>query len=61
MTVRTRKSISVRRDTYDKLIELGSMTMTFNDVVTDLMKKANVHSAASALDTESDTKTDGYV
>jgi predicted CopG family antitoxin len=35
-------------DTYEKLCEMGNMKMSFNDLVVDLMKKANVKSMAAA-------------
>jgi predicted CopG family antitoxin len=55
---RKHKSISVTKETYDKLVEMGNMKTSFNDLVTDLMNKANANrsSAASALDTDKETE-----
>ena len=38
------KFIAIRPETYDKLIELGSMRDTFNDVITEIMRKAGIGS-----------------
>lgn len=38
---KTHKSISVRKETYEKLVQMGNMTTSFNDLITDLMNKAN--------------------
>jgi len=38
------KFIAIRPETYDKLIELGSMRDTFNDVITEIMRKAGIES-----------------
>ncbi len=42
------KSINISRENYDTMVEIGDMTKTFNDVLTDIMKKANVHSSAAS-------------
>ena len=54
------KSINISRENYDTMVELGDMTQSFNSVLTEIMKKANVDrsSAASALDTKKETKDD---
>jgi predicted CopG family antitoxin len=36
------KYIAVRPDLYNRLIELGSMRDSFNDVLSEIMKKAEV-------------------
>jgi predicted CopG family antitoxin len=36
------KYIAIRPKTYDKLIELGSMRDSFNDVIIEIMEKAGV-------------------
>lgn len=41
-TDRGLKYIAIRPATYDKLIELGSMQDSFNDVITEVMKKAGI-------------------
>jgi predicted CopG family antitoxin len=46
------KTISISKENYDKMIELGDMTKSFNDIVTDIMKKANVTMTAAAPNTE---------
>jgi predicted CopG family antitoxin len=49
-TGKRNKTISLTLDTYEKLCEMGDMKTTFNDVVVDLMKKANViNTSAGAL------------
>ena len=54
------KSINISRENYDTMVELGDMTQSFNSVLREIMKKANVDrsSAASALDTKKETKDD---
>jgi predicted CopG family antitoxin len=44
------KTIRISREHYDKIVELGDMTKSFDDVLGDIMKQANVRkdSAASA-------------
>jgi len=53
------KTIRISKENYDKIVSLGDMTRSFNSVLTDIMKKANVRkdAAAAAIDTEIDTKT----
>jgi predicted CopG family antitoxin len=41
---RNSKFIAIRPEVYNKLIELGSMTNTFNDVIVEVMKKAGIES-----------------
>jgi predicted CopG family antitoxin len=38
------KFIAIRPEVYNKLIELGSMRDSFNDVITEIMKKAGIES-----------------
>lgn len=35
------KSISVTRETYEKLLEMGKMNISFNDLISDLINQAN--------------------
>jgi hypothetical protein len=42
----THKTISISKENYDKMIEMGNMKTSFNDIVTDLMKKADAESEA---------------
>ncbi len=34
--------IAIRPETYNKLLELGSMQDSFNDVITEIMHKAGI-------------------
>jgi hypothetical protein len=40
------KFIAIRPETYNKLLELGSMHDSFNDVITEIMHKARVEGLA---------------
>jgi predicted CopG family antitoxin len=35
------RSITLQVDVYNKLVEMGSMNLTFNDLIADLIQKAN--------------------
>jgi hypothetical protein len=37
-----RRLISIKPSTYDKLIELGKMGSTFDEVITEIMQKAGI-------------------
>jgi hypothetical protein len=41
-----RRLISVKPSTYDKLVELGKMGSTFDDVITEIMDKAGIKAIA---------------
>jgi len=43
-TKRGLKYIAIRPETYNKLLQLGSMQESFNDVITEIMRKAGVES-----------------
>ena len=47
------KSINISRENYDTMVEMANWNTSMNDILTTIMKKANIHSsAASALETK---------
>jgi hypothetical protein len=46
------KSINISRRNYDTMVELGDMTKSFDSVLTEIMKKANVYSSAASAKTD---------
>ena len=54
------KSINISRENYNTMVEMANWNTSMNDILTTIMKKANVNpsSAGSALDTEKETKDD---
>lgn len=47
------KTVNLQIDTYNKLVERGSMTTSFNDVISDLLKNVEqMGASASAVKKE---------
>jgi predicted CopG family antitoxin len=40
--IKGRRLISIKPETYDKLIELGRMGTSFDDIIREIMEKADI-------------------